>query len=50
MYRLISVSGLIDKKSNSKDALIAFATKQHGVLTLWQWNGKQWKKIETFIF
>jgi hypothetical protein len=50
MYRLIAVSGMIDKKSNNKDDLIRFASCHRGVFTLWQWAGNQWKIIETFIF
>ena len=50
MYRIIGISGHYDKRGADKDQLIREASLRNGVFTLWGWNGKQWKRIEVFIF
>ena len=49
-YRLIGYSGHYDQKSDNKDKLIQEASSRIGLFSLWHWSGKQWTKIETFLF
>ena len=43
---------LTDIKGNDLDALIdqATAKRWHGKMTIWKWNGRQWKYVRTFEF
>ena len=49
-YRMTAASGLFDERADTADDLIREASRLHGCFTLWQWNGRQWCKRETFIF
>jgi hypothetical protein len=43
---------LTDMQGNDLDALITHATEKrwHGKLTIWRWNGRQWKYFRTYEF
>ena len=43
---------LTDMQGNDLDALITQATEKrwHGKLTIWRWNGNQWKYVRKFEF
>ena len=43
---------LTDMTGNDLDALIEKATAKrwHGKLTIWKWNGRQWKYVRTYTF
>ena len=43
---------LTDMQGNDLDALITQATSKrwHGKLTIWRWNGLQWKYVRTYEF
>lgn len=47
-YRITGLT--FDERSNDRDNLIKQILTKKGVFVLWQWNGKQWKREETFIF
>jgi len=49
-YRMIGWSGMYDLQDDNQDNLIRNASKHQGGFTLWAWSGKQWKKVENFIF
>jgi len=49
-YRMTGWSGMYDLQDDNQDNLIRNASKRHGGFTLWAWSGKQWKKVENFIF
>lgn len=43
---------LTDMQGDDLDAIISEATKNrwHGKLTIWKWNGRQWKYVRKFEF
>ena len=43
---------LTDIRGNDLDAMIETACKNrwHGKLTIWRWNGRQWKYVRVFEF
>lgn len=43
---------LTDITGNDLDALIEKATAKrwHGKLTIWNWNGRQWKYVRAYTF
>ena len=45
-YRITGLT--FDERSNDRDYLIKKILNKRGVFVLWQWNGKQWKREETF--
>jgi len=49
-YRMIGWSGMYDLQDDNHNKLIRSASKHQGGFTLWAWSGKQWKKVENFIF
>ena len=49
-YRMTGAAGTFDVTSANKDRLIKLVSHRKGFYTLWQWNGKQWEKVEAFIF
>ena len=43
---------LTDLQEDDLDALVekATANRFHGKLTIWRWNGSQWKYVRRFVF
>ena len=49
-YRMTGAGGMFDETGHSADALIREASEHHGCFVLWQWSGRQWRKVEGFTF